>query len=168
MPQRKITDPQDVPELPDITPQQREFVRHIVTGKSASDAYRLAYDCSGSAPSTVWCEASKLRSNPNVAQWIDAAKIAGLGSVAVSFESHIRELERLKALCVRSGNMGAAVQCEQTIGKAAGLHVERVMDVTHDPVQTLKDIAEHQPELAAELAAANGIEWKADERATKH
>jgi hypothetical protein len=169
MARRQITTTIDPTELPDLTPQQAEFVRHVVSGKTATDAYKAAYDCGGSLPRTIWAEASRLRNDPDIAAWIDAAKIAGLGSTAVTYERHINELERLKALCIKSGNMGAAVQCEQTIGKAAGLHVDKIMDVTPaDPVQTLKDIAQHQPDLAAALAAQAGIEWTADEGATKH
>ena len=168
MPRRKITEQPEAKDLPELTAQQMDFVQGILAGKTASDAYRAAYDCTNSTKNTVWCEASKLRGHPSVAQWIDAAKVNGMANCTVTYESHIRELERLKALSINSGNMGAAVQCEQTIGKAAGLHIERTQEVPIDAVQTLKDIAQHQPELAASMAAQHGIPWKADEHATKH
>jgi len=159
MPQQKKTPPIDATELPDLTAQQLAFVEAIVSGKTATQAYRMAYDCSGSSSNTIWCEASKLRNDPRVAQWVDASKIAGLGSTKITFERHIAELERLKVLCEKSGNMGAALGCEQTIGKAAGLHIDRVQEVPLDPVQTLKDIARDQPDIAASLAAQAGIPW---------
>lgn len=160
MPQRLKTKPasETAAELPDITPAQAEFVRNILAGKTATDAYRTAFDVGDWLPSSIWCEASKLRNSPKVQQWIEASKIAGLGSTAVTYERHINELERLKALSIASGNMGAAVQCEQTIGKAAGLHVEQIRDVTKtDPVDMLRDIARDRPDIAASLAKDIGI-----------
>lgn len=173
MARRKITEVPAIAimakELPDLTAQQMAFVQAIVAGKTATEAYRLAYDASGMLATTIWCAASKLRSDDKVSQWISAARIAGLGSVTVTLERHLSELERIKSIAIASGNVGAALGCEQTIGKAAGLHIERVQEVPADPVQTLRDIAEHQPDLAASLAAAHGIPWtSADEHATKH
>ncbi|HET7156087.1 MAG TPA: hypothetical protein VFI87_12045 [Hyphomicrobiaceae bacterium] len=159
MPQRKKTSPTTAAELPDLTGQQHEFVRHICSGKTATDAYRLAYDCSSMAQTTIWAAASRLRSDCNVAAWIDAAKIAGLADHSVTYQGHLEELDRLKALCIKSGNLGAAVVCEQTRGKVGGLHIERVQEVPIDPVQTLKDIAAHQPDVAASLAEQAGIPW---------
>lgn len=157
-------------ELPDLTAQQQKFVEGILSGKTASDAYRAAYDCSNMLNNSIWCAASKLRSEAKVEQWIAQARIAGLGSASVTFEGHIRELERLKEIALKSGNIGAAVQAEQIRGKAAGHHVDQIRDVTDrfDPVQTIREIAAHSPELAASLAAQHGIELAADAGATKH
>lgn len=160
MPQNLKTKPLpavDADALPELSLQQQKFVEGVVSGMSASDAYRAAYDCRDWLPSSVWCAASKLRSDAKVAQWVAAAQMAGTSNVTVTYERHIRELERLKQLSIASGNMGAAVQCEQTIGKAAGLHVERIQEIPHDPVQALKDIATTQPEIAASLAQQAGI-----------
>ena len=78
------------------------------------------------------------------------------------------QLDRLKHLALEAGNHGAAIQAEQTRGKVAGHHIDRVMEIPADPVETLREIARTQPDVAASLAAAHGIEWKADEGATKH
>lgn len=171
MPRQKITAGTAwAADLPDLTAQQQMFVEGILSGKTASDAYRAAYNTESMAARTVWAEASRLRSNPAVAAWITAARIAGLGSAVVTYESHVRELERIKEIALESGNIGAAVQAEQIRGKAAGLHVDQVRDITdrHDPAQTLREIAVHSPELAASLAAVHGIELAAEAGATKH
>lgn len=159
MPQRQKTSPINARELPDITGQQHEFVRHICAGKTATDAYRLAYGCEGWSQPSIWAKASQLRNDVNVQAWIDAAKIAGLADCSVTYKGHLEELDRLKALCIKSGNLGAAVVCEQTRGKVGGLHIERVQEVPIDPVQTLKDIAAAQPDVAAALAEQAGIPW---------
>lgn len=156
---RKITDVEDLAdELPDLTEQQMRFVEGILAGKTASDAYRAAYDCSGSRPGTVWANASRLRSNNNVALWLSAARKAGLGQSTVTLASHIQELERLREVALESGNVGAAVQAEQLRGKAMGHYTERVeiTDLT-DAETELREIAKISPELAQAYAREKGI-----------
>ncbi len=173
MPRRKMTapgiDPDVTDALPELTANQMAFVHGIVAGKTASDAYRIAYDCENSTANTIWSAASKLRADAKVAQWIDAVKAAGFGRVSCSFDEHMTELARLRGIAERSGNIGAAVQAEQLRGKVAGHYVDKVQDVTpHDPIATLREIAQLKPEYAAELAAQAGIEWGAEQGSTKH
>lgn len=158
---RKITSEEPGPfeDLPDLTDHQRRFVEGILKGMSASDAYRAAYDCSNSKDSTVWCEASKLTRHPTVSQWISAARQAGLGQTKFSLEQHLRRLDRLEELCVISGNLGAAVQAEQLIGKASGHYVEQFRNMDTDPVDLLNQIATISPAAAQELAKQNNIAW---------
>lgn len=172
MAQRKKTPPPDLgataAELPELTGQQQRFVEGLLAGKTGADAYRAAYDCSNMLSSTVIANASRLRNDSRIAAWLSAGRQAGLGAAVVTFEGHIRELERLREIAIASGNVGAAVQAEQIRGKAAGHHVDQIRDVTerHDPAETIRQIAQHSPELAAALAAANGIDLA--EGATKH
>lgn len=172
MARRKITaeTAQAAAELPELTDKQQKFVEGLLAGKTGADAYRAAYDCSSMMNSTVIANASRLRADGNVAAWLSAARQAGLGTAVVTFENHIRELERLREIALSSGNIGAAVQAEQIRGKAAGHHIDQVRDVTerHDPAQTIRDIAQHAPELAAALAAQHGISLDLAEGATKH
>lgn len=169
MAQRKITAPVEAAELPDLTAQQHEFVRHLLAGKTGADAYRAAYDVEGTSPASVIAQASRLRANVNVSAWLAAGREAHLGTAVLTRESHMAELERLKEIALKTGNVGAAVQAEQLRGKVAGHQVDTVRDITPlDVTQTLKDIATASPDLAAALAAQHGIEWKADEHATKH
>lgn len=173
MARRKITEgvePLDASDLPDLTPQQLKFVEGILAGKTASDAYRAAYDCSNSGRNTVWVESSRLRSHPNVALWLAAARKAHLGTAVLTKDMHLQELERLREIALDSGNVGAAVQAEQIRGKVAGHHIERIQDVTDelDPVATLRQIEKINPDLAASLAAQHGIEWRKPDGETAH
>lgn len=169
MARRKIADQEEVPaeDLPTLTAQQLDFVKELLSGKNASDAYRAAYDCSNMLPNTIWCEASKLRNCPKVSQWVSAAKKAHLGASTLSLENHLRELERLKEAALESGNHGAAIQAEQLRGKASGHYVDQIRDLTFDPHDTLAQIAELSPELAKILANQEGIEF-VPEGETKH
>lgn len=173
MARRKITDSAiaaAAEELPELTAAQHKFVEGLLSGKTGADAYRAAYDCSNMLGATVIAQASRLRADHKIDAWLSAGRQAHLGTAVVTFESHIRELERLKEIALKSGNVGAAVQAEQIRGKAAGHHVDQVRDVTerHDPAQTIRDIAQHAPELAASLAAQHGISLDLSEGATKH
>lgn len=171
MPRRKITAAASLPDadaLPELTAQQSEFVRYILGGKGVAEAYRLAYDCSNMLPNSVWCAASKLHTDAKIGQWLSVARQACLGTGILTRDAHMAQLERIREAAMESGNIGAAVAAEQTRGKVAGHHIERIQEVPADAADTLKTIAEHQPELAATLAAAHGIPWTADERATKH
>jgi len=160
----------DASNLPDLTPQQMEFVRHVLAGKTASDAYRAAYDCSHSTDRSIWALASRLRADVKVSSWLAAARQANLGSAVLTKEQHMQELERLREIALSSGNIGAAVAAEQTRGKVAGHHVERIQDITDrtDVVATLRDIAQLNPEYAAALAEQYGIEWAKPATETAH
>ena len=156
-------------DLPELTAQQQEFVRHILEGKSSSDAYRAAYNAENMQPRHIWREASLLASNKNVSQWLSAARQACLGTHVVTLRAHQEQLERLREAAMATGNYGAAVQAELARGKVAGHHIERIQEIPADPHDTLKTLAQSAPELAAQLAAAAGIPWAtADEHATKH
>lgn len=171
MPQAKKTAPlQEDGELPELTAQQQKFVKHILDGKTASDAYRAAYSTEDMAERTIWAEASRLRAHRGVAAWLSAARKAGLGTAIVTHQAHVQQLERIREIALETGNIGAAVQAETARGKASGHYVEQVRDVTdrHDPVQTIREIAAHSPELAASLAAQHGISLDNLSGVTKH
>lgn len=159
--QRKITEAMAPEEdLPDLTPQQRKFVEGILANKSASEAYRCAYDAENMKDTSIWTEASRVRNNASVSLWISAARKAGLWQPKVSLDQHLSRLDRLEELCIVSGNMGAAVQAEQLIGKASGHYTENLNIMASDPLDMLKEIASLSPALAAQLAKDNGIEWE--------
>lgn len=158
---RKIAEPIEAgAELPELTDHQRKFVEGILAGKTASDAYRCAYDCSNSKDTSIWSRASELRADSKVEVWLSAARKAGLGHTVVTLQGHIAELERLREIALETGNVGAAVQAEQLRGKAQGHYVERLEVSAADPLDTLRQIASVSPQLAAQLAAAQGIEWQ--------
>lgn len=154
MARRKLTEAADdiADDLPELTAQQDKFVQGILSGKSASDAYRAAYDCSQSQDSTVWAEASRLRGDHKVSAWLSAARKAGLGRAAVTLEGHISELERLREIAIDSGNVGAAVQAEQLRGKASGHYSENINLRFDEPANILDELRKLDPKLARQLA----------------
>ena len=147
--QYKKTEITNTDNLPDLTEQQRNFVHGILAGKSASDAYRAAYDCSNSQPNTIWVEASRLRSSPNVSLWLAEARKAEMGQAKLTLEQHIKRLDSLKEICIANGNLGAAVQAEQLIGKALGLYQDR-LEVTTNQTDTEAELRKLLPADIAE------------------
>jgi hypothetical protein len=175
MARRKITKPVngsgslpegfDVDDLPELTQQQQEFAAGVLSGLTATAAYMQAYNCENMAKTTIWSAACKLRGNSKVSSWINQAKLAGMSSAVVTYEGHVRELERLKTGAELSGNHGAAVQAEQLRGKASGLYMDQVHIVDpskvagNDPGALIESMAAVNPEYAEQLAKDMGVAW---------
>lgn len=164
MARRKITKPakqlEDMAadDLPDLTARQMEFVRGLLEGKTAAESYRHAYDCSKMQSNSVWVAASRARSDANVALWLARARKAELGHCNITLDQHIRRLDRLEVIAEETGNIGAAVQAEQLIGKAKGFYVERFEDVTPlDPMALFERLTQIDPDMARLVAKKHGI-----------
>jgi phage terminase small subunit len=172
MPRRQRTKPVelDASELPELTPNQMEFVRLLLAGKSSSDAYRGAYTTENMQQNTIWAAASRLRSDAKIDAWLVAGRTAHLGTAVLTKEMHLQELERLRELAMKSGNYGAAVAAEQTRGKVAGHHIERIQEVPADPVETLRTLyREGAKDAAIAMAEQHGIPLAAiTEQPTAH
>jgi hypothetical protein len=162
MARRKITKTSDLADLasdlPDLTDQQMTFVRGLLEGLTGTEAYRRAYGCEGWASNSIWCSASKLRADAKVQQWLSAARIAELGNTKVTLDQHVRRLDRLQELAIKTGNLGAAVQTEQLIGKVQGHYIERLeLDISSEPTAALDQISKLAPDLARKLAEEHGF-----------
>ena len=110
-----------VDDLPSLTPKQHAFVRALLKGKTASDAYREAYDCEGMAANSIWVAASRLRSDAKVALWLRHYQLAAVQEGAVTLKGHLGELTRLREHALDAKQVAAAVQAEHHRGRAAGL-----------------------------------------------
>lgn len=155
-------------ELPELTDRQMSFVRCIMDGCTATDAYRKSYTVDNSEEKTIWAAASRLRNDPKIHAWLRAAKFAGLSGLTCTFKNHIAELDRLKLVAEESGNVNAAVQAEQLRGKACGHYIERhEVEMRESPEKTLEQIAAQWPDDAEALAKLTGLDWNKPE-ATKH
>lgn len=139
-------------DLPDLTPQQMHFVEGILAGKTASDAYRDAYDCSNSKPTTVNAEASRLRAHPNIATWIAEARKAHLGKAVLTVDEHMLELARLREIAIERDALNAAVSAEHLRGKVAGHYTERIEVTRNDPASLLAQIERIDHTIAKRLA----------------
>lgn len=157
---RKITEVEQSDELPDLTAQQMRFVELLLSGKNASEAYRSSHDCSQTQAASVWALASRLRSDVKVQSWLSAARKAEIAHSNITLNQHIQRLEALKQRCEDNGNFGAAVQCEQLIGKAMGHYTEKLDVTVTDIADELRELAKVSPELAKAYADEKGVTWQ--------
>lgn len=155
-----------IPDYEDIwnqlTVKQQAFVDGILTGKTQAQAYRDAYDVSPTAGDNgVRVSASREASKPNVALCIE---LSTYQNHAFTLEEHNKALRRIALKAEKEGKHGAAISAYQTLGKAAGMYIEQIKDVTEtDPHETLRTIAETAPELAEAIAKQVGLDFKSPE-----
>lgn len=147
-------------DLPALTHKQFRFVQGILEGKTASDAYRAAYDVSSMVDATIWAEASRLFNDHKVSAWLAKARQEALHSAVMTKEAYIQELSRLARKCEDSDNLGAAVKATELQGKVMGHYVDQIKDVSdnerlREKEQSLANvfsrIEKENPQLAALL-----------------
>jgi hypothetical protein len=119
-------------ELPTLTPKQTAFVNGLMEGKTASDAYRQAYDCRGMSKGAIWVEASRLRANTKIALWLRHFQRIGIDAARLTIEAHLAELARARELALAHGQISAGVQAEHYRGKAVGFYNDR-LSLTNEP-----------------------------------
>lgn len=108
--------------LPDIGTRELVFVEGLLEGKTASAAYRLAFDVEGWKAISVHTEASRLKRDSLIQLWLRHFQRMGADQARLTLESHLAELARLRELAVDAGQISAGVQAETARGKASGLY----------------------------------------------
>lgn len=166
MPKTKALAP-DKKGLPDLTPQEMEFINYLMfdstVGGDASKAYRLAFPDRSHNPTTVWSEASKLKNSHKVRTWIESIKLAQMDRLEDTREQYIADIKADIEEAKKAGNYGAAATLRVALGKVEGHHVERSETVTRkiDYANVLQALAPHLPKEALEgFKAKLGIEHK--------
>lgn len=148
---RMITKVKEEGTLPDLTPQQHAFVEAKLSGKNGTEAYAAAYDVTNWSRAAVQVEASRLAANPKIGLWLSAGRMAGLASsCGPTMQEHIAELDRIKEIALKTGNVGAAAQCEQLRGKVMGHYTERVELTQEEPSVVWARLVQIMPELEGE------------------
>mgnify|MGYP000641473327 FL=1 len=109
-----------------LTPKQEVFAQAVASGKSQSDAYRVAYKVGANTkPETVNQAASRIMADSNVAARVAELRKPIAEKAQMTLESHLRDLMMLRNMAVKEKQIGAAITAEIARGKAAGVHVER-------------------------------------------
>lgn len=160
----------DAESLPELTPKQQAFVYGLSEGKTASDAYRAAYNTERMNERSIWREAGRLRADPKVSTWLLRFRMAALASGHVNVEQHLAELTRLRELAIANGHISAAVQAENARGKVCGLYEEKIRLI--DETSNVELLAALQAQLgddvAATIAERMGLELVDEDGPTKH
>ncbi len=147
-------------DLPRLTPKQSHFVRNLMQGMTATDAYKGACDCSRMSKEAIWVEASRLKRNPKVDLWLKSLRLAALDAGLITLEQHLAELARARELALQRGQISAAVQAEVARGKVCGLYEDRVRLVRDTSDEELLKVIEEAlgPEVASQIARALGLQ----------
>ena len=125
-----------VKEIHPLTGKQERFIAELLKGNSASDAYRTAYNAKGMKDSAIHVEASKLKSNPKIAQRLKQGfkrKEEYAQTSALSLRHLVLEQLQKEALNP-SNNESSRIRALELIGKTSdvGLFVERIETTTKD------------------------------------
>ena len=154
-------------ELPDITDKQEAFVHGLLQGKTASDAYRAAYNCENMADTTIWAHASRLKSDGKVATWLQRSRILALDTHKMGLEEYLAGCQRIAEAALENKQTGAAATAHGLMAKALGFDQVTVNVRDNRASDALRIIQDQLgPEIAQQFAGALGIELEADE--TRH
>jgi hypothetical protein len=150
------------PTLPLLTPKQQAFVDALIEGKTASDAYREAYNCETMSKAAVSVEASRLRRSPKISLWLRHFQRVGMDAAGITVEAHLAELARARELAIAHGQISAGVQAEHYRGKAVGLYEERLRLTSGPSDEELLNSIEETlgKDMAEEIGAALGYGGK--------
>jgi len=143
--------------LDDLNEKEMGFVLAIMSGKNATEAYKISYGDSGVAPGTIRAYACRMYHKPKIQRWLSAARQAHLGNAVLTRETHLREMERLRELSIDSGDLKSAVKAEEVRGYVAGLRIERAEITINNPAAILAEINRLNPKIAKQLAEQYAI-----------
>jgi phage terminase small subunit len=151
--------------------QHEKFVQELLRGRSQADAY-LAAGYKAKSTAVASAAATRLLKNPDIQKRIAEFHEKTELETALTLEEHMRELKLLREMAKARGDIKAAIQAEVKRGEAKQFYVRRVEtggpvafdQLTDDELQQqiveqTKELAELDPEFAAEIAA---------KQATKH
>lgn len=109
-----------------LTPKQEAFAQAVASGKTHTEAYRLAYSVSpNSKPESVNQSASRIMANLNVASRVSELRIPVVEAAQITLASHLERLKALSKAAEEGNQYSAAIAAEVARGKASGLYVER-------------------------------------------
>lgn len=112
-------------ERPKLTVKQEAFCQAMASGlyPSQSAAYRVAYDAEDMLPTSINCEASKIMSNPNIAQRIEelkALKQAGERLDSAKIRAHVIARLHIESLDPDS-SPASRIRALELLGKLGGV-----------------------------------------------
>ena len=109
----------------DLTLRQQQFCNEYVSnGGNATAAYKAAYNSSNMLPATINRKAKTLMDTGKIRARIDQLTAPAAKKAALTVESHIEELSRLKEAAETAGHFTAAIRAEELRGKAVGFYLK--------------------------------------------
>ena len=138
-----------------LTPKQDDFCHKFLELKSASAAYRAAYDAEKSRPETVHRNATTLLNNTKVATRLDELRAKADQYTEITLEEVSTALRTALDMALDSGQSSAATAAAMGLGKLGGLVTDRQRIETVDEGQAhldaLQELAEKRADRNAKL-----------------
>ncbi len=132
-----------------LTLQQENFSQAVASGKTQSDAYRLAYPTSQKWPDTaVWSKASQMMANAKIMERVAFLRKPLTDRVDMTLHAHVSRLAQIRDAAMKVGDHGPATRAEIAIGQVAGHYVQK-LEVTNNTFAGLS--AERKVEAIAFL-----------------
>ncbi len=148
-----------------LTPKQEAFAFAYVETGNASEAYRRAYDVSpDTKPETIWNDAYKTRSKPDVAARIEEIRNEMSGEGMITLQTITQDLKDAHTMAKNLEQPHNMVKATTEIAKLHGFTAERVEVTGKDggAIET-KDMSANDMARKLAFALAKGMQEKSDE-----
>lgn len=109
-----------------LNDRQRRFVEELAKGSSATQAYIKA----GFSENGAGQGAERLLKNVEICSELNKIRTKAAEETGITLENHLTRLLALSEAAEKAEQFSAAIAAEVSRGKAAGLYVDKVEDVT--------------------------------------
>lgn len=125
--------PNEVIELPRLTPKQHAYVMARVDGKGITEAYRDTYSVSDPMHPNVRKMAWAQEYKPKIRGWIDYLNDT-VGRVTCTRSAHLHRLDVLGDKAEKADKYSDAIKAEELRGKATGHynHIKQIQTASVD------------------------------------
>jgi hypothetical protein len=109
-----------------LTAKQEAFAQAVASGKSQSEAYRIAFNVRATTkPESVNQAASKLMADPNLCSRVAELRKPIVEAAQITLASHLERLRALSEAAEEGSQYSAAISAEIARGKASGLYIDK-------------------------------------------
>ena len=136
-----------------LTPKQDDFCHKFLELKSASAAYRAAYDAEKSRPETVHRNAAALLNNNKIITRLDELRAKADQYTEITLEEVSTALRTALDMALDSGQSSAATAAAMGLGQLGGLVTDRQRIETVDEGQAHLDALQEMAEKRADRNA---------------
>lgn len=150
-----------IDDLPPLSVEEQRLIEALGEGLNNSDAYARAYGRQNYSAAALGVQACRKVSQPHIQAHLAALRAVGFARALLKIDDLIAEEMAFAERAEKAGNFGAAGQARDRIYKLRGLYSETRVVTISDPMDTLKQIAQVSPDIAAALANEHNIEWPA-------
>ena len=139
-----------------LTPKMLHYCRCLASGMTQAQSYREAYATEGMADASIHTEASRLASDPRIAQRVNqiiAVRERHVASASSTIKDRAKVLEFLRLAMDADHASGSQLKSAELLGKAAGLFTDKLQVETNQA--SSDDIASELMERLQQIANAD-------------